>query len=36
MLTHEAIERDVQRALGIIARSELAASPPRLLRIQEA
>ena len=36
MLTHEATERDVQRALGVIARSELAASPPRLLRIQEA
>jgi homoserine dehydrogenase len=36
MLTHEATERDVQRALGVIARSELEASPPRLLRIQEA
>jgi homoserine dehydrogenase len=35
MLTHEALERDVQRALDVIARSELAASPPRLLRIQE-
>jgi homoserine dehydrogenase len=35
MLTHEAIERDVQRALGVIARSGLEASPPRLLRIQE-
>jgi homoserine dehydrogenase len=33
MLTHEAIERDVRRALGVIAKSEVAAAPPKLLRI---
>jgi homoserine dehydrogenase len=35
MLTHETIERSVGRALGAIARSGVAASAPRLLRIQE-
>jgi hypothetical protein len=35
MLTHEAVERDVRRALDTIARSEVAAAPPRLIRIQE-
>jgi len=35
MLTHEATERDVQRALGVIARSEVAAAAPRMIRIQE-
>ncbi|MGH7272646.1 MAG: homoserine dehydrogenase [Polyangiaceae bacterium] len=35
MLTHEAVERDVRRALAVIARSEVAASAPRLLRIAE-
>jgi homoserine dehydrogenase len=35
MLTHEAVERDVRRALDEIMRSGVAASPPRLLRIQE-
>jgi homoserine dehydrogenase len=35
MLTHEAAERDVKRALDAIARSGVAASSPRLIRIQE-
>jgi homoserine dehydrogenase len=35
MLTHDALERDVRRALDAIARSGVAASAPRLLRIQE-
>jgi homoserine dehydrogenase len=35
MLTHEAMERDVQRALQAIAASDVAAGAPRLLRIQE-
>jgi homoserine dehydrogenase len=35
MLTHEAVERDVRSALSEITRSGVAASPPRLLRIQE-
>ena len=35
MLTHEAVERDVRRALDSIGRSEVAAAPPRLIRIQE-
>jgi homoserine dehydrogenase len=35
MLTHEALERDVRRALEEITRSGVAASSPRLLRIQE-
>jgi homoserine dehydrogenase len=35
MLTHDAVERDVRRALDLIARSEVAAAPPRLIRIQE-
>lgn len=34
MLTHEARERDVAGALEIIARTGVAASAPRLLRIQ--
>jgi homoserine dehydrogenase len=35
MLTHEAVERDVRRALDAIAQSGVAASSPRLIRIQE-
>jgi homoserine dehydrogenase len=35
MLTHEAVERDVQRALRVIAKSDVAAGPPRLIRVQE-
>jgi homoserine dehydrogenase len=35
MLTHEALERDVRRALQGIERSGVAAAPPRLIRIQE-
>jgi homoserine dehydrogenase len=35
MLTHEAVERDVQRALRVIAESAVAAGPPRLIRVQE-
>jgi homoserine dehydrogenase len=35
MLTHEADERDVRRALGAISESGVAASSPRLIRIQE-
>jgi len=35
MLTHEAVERDVRRALEAIARSGVAAAAPRLVRIQE-
>jgi homoserine dehydrogenase len=35
MLTHEAVERDVRRALEAIAKSGVAAGPPRLIRIQE-
>jgi homoserine dehydrogenase len=35
MLTHEAAERDVRRALDAIARSGAVASLPRLIRIQE-
>jgi homoserine dehydrogenase len=35
MLTHEAAERDVRRALDAIRRGGVVASPPRLIRIQE-
>ena len=35
MLTHEARERDVVRALDAIGRSDVAAAPPRLIRIFE-
>jgi homoserine dehydrogenase len=35
MLTHDAMERDVRGALEGIARSGVAAAPPRLIRIQE-
>jgi hypothetical protein len=35
MLTHESLERDVRLALEAIAGSGVAASPARLLRIQE-
>jgi len=35
MLTHEAVERDVQRAMASIAGSGVAALPPRLIRIQQ-
>jgi len=35
ILTHEAVERDVRRAIAEITRSGVAASAPRLLRIQE-
>jgi homoserine dehydrogenase len=35
LLTHEACERDVRRALDTIARSEVAACAPRLIRIQD-
>jgi homoserine dehydrogenase len=35
LLTHEACERDVRRALDAIARSEVAACAPRLIRIQD-
>lgn len=35
MLTHEALERDVQRALRAIAESDVAAGAPRLIRVQE-
>ncbi|MGA3120106.1 MAG: homoserine dehydrogenase [Polyangiaceae bacterium] len=35
MLTHEATERDVRRALADISRSGVVASPPRVIRIQE-
>jgi homoserine dehydrogenase len=35
MLTHEASERDVKKALSIIAKSEVASSAPRFIRIQE-
>jgi homoserine dehydrogenase len=35
MLTHEALERDVRRALDDIARSSVAVSAPRRIRIQE-
>jgi homoserine dehydrogenase len=35
MLTHDAFERDVQRALRVIAASDVAAGPPRLIRVQE-
>ena len=35
MLTHDAYERDVRRAIEVIARGEMAASAPRVLRIQE-
>jgi homoserine dehydrogenase len=35
MLTHEALERDLRRALAVIAAGEMVASAPRLLRIQE-
>jgi homoserine dehydrogenase len=35
MLTHEAAERDVRRALEAIGQSGVAASSPRLIRIQE-
>src|SRR6516165_6711790 len=34
MLTHEAFERDVQRALRAIAGSDVAAGPPRIIRVQ--
>jgi homoserine dehydrogenase len=35
LLTHETVEKDVRRALDQIAGSGIAASPPRVLRIQE-
>lgn len=35
MLTHEAVERDVRRALDDIAKSGVVASAPRLIRIQD-
>jgi homoserine dehydrogenase len=35
ILTHEAVERDVRLALADISRSAVAASDPRLIRIQE-
>ncbi len=35
MLTHEALERDVQRALRTIAESDVAAGAPRLIRVLE-
>jgi homoserine dehydrogenase len=35
MLTHETVERDVRKALATIAESSVAATAPRLLRIQE-
>ena len=35
MLTHEATERDVRRALADISRSGVVAIPPRVIRIQE-
>jgi hypothetical protein len=35
MLTHEALERDVQSALRVIAKSDVAAGPPRLIRVEE-
>ncbi len=35
LLTHEARERDLTRALDVIAHSGVAAAPPRLIRIQE-
>jgi homoserine dehydrogenase len=35
MLTHDAAERDVRRALDVIRRGGVVASPPRLIRIQE-
>ena len=35
MLTHEAREKDVRRALEVVGKSPVAAAPPRLIRIQE-
>jgi homoserine dehydrogenase len=35
MLTHDALERDVNRALEAIARSGVAAAAPRVIRIQD-
>jgi hypothetical protein len=35
MLTHEAVERDVQRALRAIEASGVVAGAPRLIRVQE-
>jgi homoserine dehydrogenase len=35
MLTHEALERDVRRAIEAIAKSGVAAGSARLIRIQE-
>jgi homoserine dehydrogenase len=35
MLTHEASDRDVKRALAVIAASDVAAGVPRLIRVQE-
>jgi homoserine dehydrogenase len=35
MLTHEAAERDVRRALDRISKGGITASPPRLIRIEE-
>jgi homoserine dehydrogenase len=35
MLTHEASDRDVKRALAAIAASDVAAGVPRLIRVQE-
>jgi homoserine dehydrogenase len=34
MLTHEARERDVRKALAVIGASDVAAAPPRLIRVQ--
>jgi homoserine dehydrogenase len=35
MLTHEATERDVRRALDVIARGEVAVGAPRMIRVQD-
>jgi homoserine dehydrogenase len=35
MMTHRALERDVQQALGQIATADFVAKPTRLLRVQE-
>jgi homoserine dehydrogenase len=35
MLTHEATERDVRRALEVIGRSEVAVGAPRMIRVQD-
>ena len=35
MMTHKAVERDVQRALADIGKSDFVALPTRLIRVQE-